>query len=154
MASLESMPWVGDWAWGVPLIVANFVMHVLGLSLIGAFVLGDYASILRNRKAPVDFMMVVGVTAVLTILLHGLESMTWGVAYVLLGALTDKKTAMLYSVGAMTTLWSREHPLDSTVGAVGCDGGPARDVVVRTDHGIFVLDLRGGKRHQDLTNRY
>jgi hypothetical protein len=62
MASLESMPWVGDWAWGVPLIVANLVMHVLGLSLIGAFVLGDYASILRNRKASVDFMMVVGVT--------------------------------------------------------------------------------------------
>jgi hypothetical protein len=91
MASLESMPWVGDWAWGVPLIVANLVMHVLGLSLIGAFVLGDYASILHNRKASVDFMMVVGVTAVLTILLHGLESMTWGVAYVFLGALTDKK---------------------------------------------------------------
>jgi hypothetical protein len=47
--------------------------------------------------------MVVGVTAVLTILLHALESTTWGAAYVLLGALSDKKTAMLYSLGAMTT---------------------------------------------------
>jgi len=103
MVSLESMPWVGDWAWGIPLIVANLVMHVVGLSLIGAFVLGDYASILRNRTASVDFVMVVGVTAVLTILFHALESTTWGAAYVLLGALNDKKTAMLYSLGAMTT---------------------------------------------------
>jgi hypothetical protein len=103
MGSLESMPWVGDWAWGVPLIVANLVMHVVGLSLIGAFVLGDYARILRNRTASLDFVMVVGVTAVLTILLHGLETMTWAAAYILLGALSDKRTAMLYSLGAMTT---------------------------------------------------
>jgi hypothetical protein len=103
MASLESMPWVGDWAWGVLLIVAHLVMHVLGLSLIGAFVLGDYASILRNRTVSVDFVMVVGITAVLTILLHALESTIWGAAYVLLGALSDRKTAMLYLLGAMTT---------------------------------------------------
>jgi len=103
MASLESMPWVGNWMWGVPLIVANLVMHVVGLSLIGALVLGNYASILRNRTASLDFVMVVGVTAVLTITLHALESTTWGAAYILLGALSDKKTAMLYSLGAMTT---------------------------------------------------
>jgi hypothetical protein len=103
MAALESMPWVGDWAWGVPLIVANLVMHVVGLRMIGAFVLGDYASILRNRTASVDFVTLVGVTAFFTILLHALESATWGAAYVLLGALSDKKNAMLYSLGAMTT---------------------------------------------------
>src|SRR5215472_12735965 len=103
MASLQTLPWVGDWAFGVPLIVANLIIHVAGLSLIGAFVLGDYARVLRNRTASVDFVMVVGVTAVLTILLHVLESTTWGAAYVLLGAMSDKKTAMLYSLGAMTT---------------------------------------------------
>ena len=62
MASLESMPWAVDWARGIALVVANLVMHVVGLSLIGAFVLGDSASILRNRTASVDFVMVVGVT--------------------------------------------------------------------------------------------
>jgi hypothetical protein len=101
--SIESMPWVGDWAWGVPLIVANLVMHVVGLSLIGAFVLGNYANILRNRTAFLDFVMVVGVTAVLVITLHALESITWGAVYILLGALSDRKSAMLYSLGAMTT---------------------------------------------------
>ena len=81
----------------------NLVLHVVGLCLIGAFVLGDYASILRNRTASVEFVMVVGVTALLTISLHALESATWGVAYLLLGALSDERTAMLYSLGAMTT---------------------------------------------------
>ena len=103
MASLETLPWFGDWAWGVPLIVANLVMHVVGLSLIGAFVSGDYVSILRKHNTSVKFVMVVGLTAVLTIILHALESTTWGAAYILLGALSDKKSAMLYSLGAMTT---------------------------------------------------
>ena len=85
MASLESLPWVGDWAWGVPLIVANILTHVVGLSLIGAFVLGDHASMLRKRAASVDFAAVVTVTSVLTISLHALESATWGAAYLFLG---------------------------------------------------------------------
>jgi hypothetical protein len=97
------MPWVGNWAWGVPLIVANVLMHVVGLNLIGAFVLRDYASVMRKRSTSVNFIMVVGVTAVLTISLHALESTTWGVAYLLLGALSDEKSAILYSLGAMTT---------------------------------------------------
>jgi len=103
MASLESTTWLGDWAWGVPLILANLLMHVVGLNLIGAFILGDYASKLRKRVTSIDFVMVVGVTSVLTISLHGLESVTWGSAYLLLGALSGYKTAMLYSLEAMTT---------------------------------------------------
>jgi hypothetical protein len=103
MASLESTTWVGDWAWGAPLILANLLIHVVGLNLIGAFVLGDYAGNLRKHVASFDFIMVVGVTSVLTILLHGLESVIWGSAYLLLGALSDYKTAVLYSLEAMTT---------------------------------------------------
>lgn len=103
MASLESGTWVGDWAWGVPLVVANLLMHVVGLNLIGLFVLGDYINILRRRNPFADFVAVVGVTALLTITLHALESVTWGAAYILLGALSDEKAAMLYSLGAMTT---------------------------------------------------
>jgi hypothetical protein len=103
MASLESTTWVGDWAWGVPLILANLLIHVVGLNLIGAVVLGDYAGKQRKRSASIDFITVVGVTSVLTITLHGLESVTWGAAYLLLGALSNYKTAMLYSLEAMTT---------------------------------------------------
>jgi hypothetical protein len=102
MASLESTTWVGDWAWGVPLILANLLIHVVGLNLIGAFVLGDYAGKLRKRAASIEFVMVVGVTSVLTISLHGLESATWGAAHLFLGALSNYKAAMLHSLEAMT----------------------------------------------------
>jgi hypothetical protein len=36
-------------------------------------------------------------------MLHGLEAGIWAAAYRLLGALPDNRSAMLYSVGAMTT---------------------------------------------------
>ena len=35
--------------------------------------------------------------------LHGIEAATWATAYRLLGALPDNKSAMLYSLSAMTT---------------------------------------------------
>ena len=103
MAPLQSIAWFGDWAWGVPLVVGNLLMHVVGLNLIGLFVLGEHGSLLRRRNDFADFVAVVGVTALLTILLHALESVIWGAAYLLLGALSDERTAMLYSLGAMTT---------------------------------------------------
>jgi hypothetical protein len=103
MNVLESMTWIGNWAWGVPFIVVNVLMHVAGLNLIGRFVLGDYASALRKRAPAFDFVGVVATTALLMISLHAIEAATWAGAYLLLGALGDRKTAMLYSVGAMTT---------------------------------------------------
>ena len=90
-------------AWGIPLILANVLIHVIGLNLIGFFVLGNYTRILRRGNAFGDFIVIVGVTALLAISLHALESFTWGAAYLLLGALHNEKTAMLYSLGAMTT---------------------------------------------------
>jgi hypothetical protein len=103
MASLESTTWLGDWAWGVPLILTNILIHVVELNLIGALVLAEYANKLRKHVASFDFIMVVGVTSVLIVSLHGIESVTWGTAYLVLGALNDYKAAMLYSLGAMTT---------------------------------------------------
>ena len=44
-----------------------------------------------------------GGTALLATLLHGFESSVWAVAYRLLGALPDNRTAVLYSLSAMTS---------------------------------------------------
>jgi hypothetical protein len=35
--------------------------------------------------------------------LHAIEGSAWALAYLLLGALPDSRSAMLYSLGAMTT---------------------------------------------------
>jgi hypothetical protein len=35
MNAIDIAPWIGDWAWSLPLIVLTVVIHVCGLALIG-----------------------------------------------------------------------------------------------------------------------
>ncbi len=46
---------------------------------------------------------VIGATGLSVTILHGIEGSVWAVAYRLLGALPDVKSAMLYSLNAMTS---------------------------------------------------
>jgi hypothetical protein len=48
------------------------------------------------------FTGITGIAVVLMIVLHWLEAVTWAMAYRMLDALPDIKTAMLFSLGAMT----------------------------------------------------
>ena len=96
-------PWIGNWAWSLPLIVLTVVIHVCGFALIGGqfvVVLGE--SVDERRFIP-KFAIVIGGTALMASMLHGLEAGIWAAAYRLLGALPDNRSAMLYSVGAITT---------------------------------------------------
>ena len=56
-----------------------------------------------HRRFTAVFALVMGVTVVLITALHALEAAVYGVAYLLVGALPDARTAMLYSLSAMTT---------------------------------------------------
>jgi hypothetical protein len=49
------------------------------------------------------FAVVIGATALLATVLHGIESSIWALAYKVLGALPDNQSAMLYSLSAITT---------------------------------------------------
>ena len=49
------------------------------------------------------FSVVMGITALLATLLHGVEAAIWAAAYRLLGALPGGKSAMLYSLSAITS---------------------------------------------------
>jgi hypothetical protein len=46
---------------------------------------------------------IIGATAISATILHGIEGAVWAAAYRLLGALPDNKSAMLYSLNAMTS---------------------------------------------------
>jgi xanthine/uracil permease len=106
--------WSADWAWGLPLIVLTVVIHVLGLGLIGVKAT-DLSSRASERRHPaVAFVMVLGATTLLATCLHALEAGMWAEAYRLLNALPDDRTAMLYSLSAITsyghaTLTLKEH---------------------------------------------
>jgi len=95
--------WDTNWAWSLPLIVLNVVIHVLGLGLINERVVRSLTGAMDRRHFTVVFAVVMGATALLATILHGIEGTIWAAAYRLLGALPDNKSAMLYSLGAITS---------------------------------------------------
>src|SRR5438270_3538257 len=95
--------WGADWIWGCPLIVLTMIMHVLCIGYINQKAILIHDRMIRRRYATATFGMVVGTTALLATLLHGIETAIWAAAYIFIGALPDLKSSMLYSLGAMTT---------------------------------------------------
>ena len=95
--------WSADWAWGLPLIVLTVLIHVSGLGLIAQRAVHDAGRMIERRHPRVAFVVVVGATTLLATCLHGLEAGIWALAYQFLGALPESRTAMLYSLNAMTS---------------------------------------------------
>lgn len=95
--------WVGDWAWGLPLIVMTVVIHVCGLAVIGERVVHVLGEPMVRRRFMLKFAAVMAATSLLTTVLHGTEAAMWAAAYRILDALPDSKSAMLYSLSAMTS---------------------------------------------------
>jgi hypothetical protein len=96
-------PWSSDWAWSLPIIVMTVVIHSYGLGEVDKRV----ASILdrngQHRLPSRISVLVMGGTALCATILHGFEAAIWAAAFLLLGAVPDRPSAMLYSLGAMTT---------------------------------------------------
>jgi hypothetical protein len=105
--------WSSDWVWSLPLIVLTVVMHVIGLGFIIERVIGVADRAAEHRRFMPMFVTVMCVTAALATLLHGIEAATWGLAYRLLGALPDNRTAMLYSLSAITSYGHAELFLEN-----------------------------------------
>ena len=61
------------------------------------------SGILDHRRFTGIFVVVIGSTALLATILHGFEGVIWAAAYRVLGALPDAKSAMLYSLSAITS---------------------------------------------------
>ena len=95
--------WTGDWAWSLPLIVLTVVIHVCGLAVIGESVVKGLGESADRRRFMIKFATVMAVTSLLATILHGIEGAIWAVAYRFLAALPDARTAMLYSISAMTS---------------------------------------------------
>jgi hypothetical protein len=103
MNAVDVGAWHANWTWSLPLIVLNVVIHVIGLGLINESIVRVLSGALAHRRFMLTFAVVMGVAALLATVLHGIEAATWAAAYRLLGALPDAKSAMLYSLSAMTS---------------------------------------------------
>lgn len=95
--------WRVDWAWGVPLIVFTLVLHVLGLGLANEKAVRFFQRISQHRNHMSVFVFVISAVTLWATLLHAAEASLWAASFEYLGALTDYRRAMLYSLGAITT---------------------------------------------------
>jgi len=138
MNAVDVGAWNADLAWSLPLIVLNVVIHVIGLGLINESVVRVLSGALPHRRFMPTFAVGMGAAVLLATALHGIEAATWATAYRLLGALPDTKSAILYSLSALTRLRPREHLSGRAMATNGCSGGAERDASVRADHRLSV----------------
>ncbi len=106
--SIESLvaadaPWTRDWVWGLPLIVLTVIIHVLGLGFLTQKAVMIYRDMMKHRHTVGGFVAAMGTTTLLATVLHGIEASLWALAYCFIGARPDFRSAMLYSLGAITT---------------------------------------------------
>jgi hypothetical protein len=103
MAAEIASNWASDWLWGLPLIVLNVVIHAYVLGLMNKKITSKQSSELRLWEFSAASIFVVGGAVLCVTILHAFEGAIWAISYRLLGALQDNKSAMLYSLNAITT---------------------------------------------------
>jgi hypothetical protein len=95
--------WYTNWIASLPLILLTVLVHVSGLAVIKNKAIDLVARAVARGWRDFLFTLMIGCTVLLVTVLHAIDAALWGVAYLLLGALPDSRSAMLYSLGAMTT---------------------------------------------------
>jgi len=87
----------------LPLIVLTVLAHGFGLIEIREHVVLRLTSLLGAGRSRGSLALVVASTVLLLTGLHALEGGAWALAYIVLGASSDPRVAMLYSLSAMTS---------------------------------------------------
>jgi hypothetical protein len=95
--------WHADWAWGLLLIFLTVVIHVTGLGLMHQSAVHVFFRIGNRRHAGAAFVLVMGAVTMLSTAMHVVEIIVWACCYRYLDALPDARSAMLYSLNAMTS---------------------------------------------------
>lgn len=104
----DASAWDGNWAWSLPLILITVIFHIIGLVFINERVIRAKRTLARRRSFVTGLSMILGAATLVAIILHAAEAAIWAALYQALGALPDGKSALLYSLGAMTT-YGHEH---------------------------------------------
>lgn len=94
--------WGLDWAWGMPIIIVTIIFHAYMLALLNRDVTQRLTQSVEARLTFVS-VFVIGGTALAATMLHGIEAFGWAIAYRSLGASMTFKSAMLYSMSAITS---------------------------------------------------
>ena len=131
--------WSTNWAWGLPLIVLTTVIHVLGLGFINERVVSALQRHMDHRRFTSLFAVAMSVVVLLVTVLHAFEAALWAVAYLLLGARPDPKSAMLYSLSALTSYGHANVFLASHWQMMGALESLNGMLLFGLDHGLSLL---------------
>ncbi len=85
------------------MIVFNVIYHVFALAFVNQKLVQGARVLKRRFHFLFVFALVMGATTLWATLLHAIEASLWAALYLILGALPDGRSALLYSLGAMTT---------------------------------------------------
>jgi hypothetical protein len=99
----DALAWNANWAWSLPLIVVTVIFHVVGLTFINERINSARTYLRKKHSFHLAFAPVMGVGTLWVTLLHAVEAGIWASVYWFLGALPDGRSALLYSLGAVTT---------------------------------------------------
>ena len=119
MESDHSILWIANWMVSIPLIVLTIIIHVLGLGLIVDGVFRVMLRALGNLRFMVVFAILMTTPSALVVILHAMEGALWAAAYLSIGALSDVKSAMLYSLNAMTSYGHETRALNGRWALLG-----------------------------------
>jgi hypothetical protein len=95
--------WSDNWLWGLPLIVLNVLAHCFGLFNVRERIVVPLSDAISGISGQMAFACLIAATVLAITGLHALEAVGWALAYVALDALPDWRSAMLYSLSAMTS---------------------------------------------------
>ena len=99
----HGVTWYPDWIWGLPLIVLTSVIHIVGISLLVEKVERVQNTFAVRDNHRVMSVVIIAVAVWLICVLLAIEALIWAAVYTLISALPDYGSAVLYSLGAMTT---------------------------------------------------
>jgi hypothetical protein len=99
---VQEAPWHSDWMWGFPITILTVIIHTLGLSVTTRWAVDFYDQGKNNHRNVMAMLTICAFTFIATCL-HGLEASLWAALYLAVGALPDARSAMLFSLGALTT---------------------------------------------------
>ncbi|MGA9587781.1 MAG: hypothetical protein WBQ95_20800 [Terracidiphilus sp.] len=95
--------WGGDWGWGLLVIFVTVTIHITGLGVMHQRAVNILFRIRNHRHASARFVLVLGAVTMLATFLHVIEIIVWATCYLSLAAIPDARSAMLYSLNAMTS---------------------------------------------------
>lgn len=101
--AVEPGAWSADWIFGLPLILLTVLINVMGLGFMGWRIVRFAKRIFERHHPSAVFLTVVCAMTLLATSLHALDAAIWAAAYRLLGTMSDNRSAMLYSLNALTS---------------------------------------------------